>query len=269
MAWTRASPTLSLRYMHCEMWGNCRIFFHFLLFPLFESAPPVGLEHASVLHGSVVGITFGIHKPLQNLPTARKMQSGASKNTTTVQGQFRSSLAETLWRKALSKLTHERSGTSSFKRSCAPGSAGFLSDSLSWDAVSSKQAQAYLETRMVSTSHKTHVRGSRQARSSMHSSPRSHSAGQFRGSPGFSTAIIGWIFGTLHGFSDLGDWRKRLPSNVSAVFAQDSPCIGATFFWLFFRTSIGESNWSALGLGMNRVRGPADVWLPRVHGSTS
>lgn len=33
-------PNLSLRCIHCDMWGNCRIFFHFLLFPLLLSEPP-------------------------------------------------------------------------------------------------------------------------------------------------------------------------------------------------------------------------------------
>lgn len=33
-------PILSLRCMHCDMWGNCKIFRHFLLLPLLLSDPP-------------------------------------------------------------------------------------------------------------------------------------------------------------------------------------------------------------------------------------
>jgi hypothetical protein len=33
-------PILFLKSMHCDMWGNCKIFLHFLLFPLLLSAPP-------------------------------------------------------------------------------------------------------------------------------------------------------------------------------------------------------------------------------------
>lgn len=33
-------PILLTKSKHCDMWGNCRIFLHFLLFPLLLSDPP-------------------------------------------------------------------------------------------------------------------------------------------------------------------------------------------------------------------------------------
>lgn len=33
-------PILLMSSMHCEMWGNCSIFLHFLLLPLLLSEPP-------------------------------------------------------------------------------------------------------------------------------------------------------------------------------------------------------------------------------------
>lgn len=33
-------PILFMSSMHCEMWGNCSIFLHFLLLPLLLSEPP-------------------------------------------------------------------------------------------------------------------------------------------------------------------------------------------------------------------------------------
>lgn len=37
-------PSLSFRWMHCDMCGNCNILRHFLLFPLLLSEPPANVE---------------------------------------------------------------------------------------------------------------------------------------------------------------------------------------------------------------------------------
>lgn len=41
-------PILFFKSMHCDMWGNCNIFFHFLLFPLLLSAPPEINQNSSL-----------------------------------------------------------------------------------------------------------------------------------------------------------------------------------------------------------------------------